>query len=228
MYPGPKLIVLFTSLALVMAAHACGTNELDATRTPLPSSLTPTPTPINLQALLQESGRVMEDLRSFHFELHHRSGNTPLMANLVVDDLEGDVVNPDKLAVEFSGSAGLFFIKSGLIALGDVNYLFNPLTENWEEMPAEVSPLGFFDPSRGVAAMMSQVYEVSLLPGSIDVYRLTGTLPAEALAPLVGTTVKGTTVGVELTIDAGSLHLLEAVFDRRSYAERARWHGQGN
>ena len=161
----------------------------------------------------------MADLRSFHFKLHHRSGNTPLLANLVVDELEGDVVKPDKLAVEFSGSAGLFFIKSGLIALADVNYMFNPITEKWDEMPAEVSPLGFFDPSRGVAAMMSNVHDVSLLLGSTDVYRLTGLLPAEALAPLVGTTVTGTTVGVEITIDAGSLYLLEAVFDGRVMPE---------
>ena len=219
MHPGPKLLALAALTVLVIVSQACGRSEPDDTRTPLGSSPTATPTltpaSINPQVLLRESGAVMESLHSFHFELRHRSGNTPLLANLVVDELEGDVVKPDRLAVEFSGSAGLFFIKSGLIAVADVNYMFNPVTEKWDEMPAEVSPLEFFDPSRGVAAMMSDVYDVSLLPGGTDVHRLTGTLPAEALTPLVGTTVKGATVGVEITIDAGSLHLLEAVFDGR-------------
>ena len=103
MYPGSKLLVVAATIVLALAAHACGGSEPDAARTPLPSTLTPTSTPVDLQAILRESGRVMEDLRSFHFKLSHRSGNTPLMANMVVDELEGDVVNPDKLAVEFIG-----------------------------------------------------------------------------------------------------------------------------
>ena len=62
---------------------------------------------------------------------------------------------------------------------------------------------------------MSQVAQVSLISRDKDAYRLEGELPAEALASLLGVTVKGVSISVELTIDADSLYLLEAVLDGR-------------
>ena len=63
--------------------------------------------------------------------------------------------------------------------------------------------------------MMSRVGDASLLPGDSEVHRIKGTLPAEALAPLLGATVQGTTVNVEIAIDKTELYLIEAVFDGR-------------
>ena len=157
----------------------------------------------------------MEDLTSFHFRLEHRTGATPLGAGFVIDEAEGEVVKPDKISARFTGSFGGFAIKSGLINLGDSSYMTNPLTGKWERVPPEVSPLGFFNPSRGIGAIMSQVVQPSLLSAKGDAYRLKGRLPAEALASLLGTTVKGSTVAVEFTLEADGLYLLQAIIDGR-------------
>ena len=219
----PKLVLLLALLVVsAISVLGCGGSEPAPTAAPLspadlpPSpTVTPTPTPISPQALLDGSSRVMEALESFHFRLHHESGSTKLLPSLLMDEAEGDVVRPDGISVEFSGSFGRFAIESGLITLGDDSYMTNPLSGKWESVPREVSPLGFFDPSRGIASMMSRVEGSSLLSSDGEVYRIGGTLPAEALAPLLGTTVEGTTVVVELTLDASDLYLLKAVVDGR-------------
>ena len=56
---------------------------------------------------------------------------------------------------------------------------------------------------------------MSLLFSDKEAYHLKGRLPTEALASLLGTTVKGATISVELTIDAEGLYLLEALLDGR-------------
>ena len=158
----------------------------------------------------------MANLQMFHFRIHHESGGLELLPGLVIDEVEGDVINPDKLSMEFSGSLGTgLTIKASLITLGDAGYMTNPLTGEWEKGPTGISSLGFFDPSSGIVTMMSQVDEVRVLddgPGSRGVHRLGGSLPVEALVPLVGTTLEGVSVVVELTIDAGDSYLLEARF----------------
>ena len=104
--------------------------------------------------------------------------------------MEGDVAKPDKISVRFTGIFGGFAINTKVITIGDTTHMTNPLTGQWETMDKEVSPLGFFDPRRGSASMMSRVGEASLLSAVGETIRLGGRLPAEALALLVGTTVK--------------------------------------
>ena len=213
-----RLLALAVTAALLTGAEACSrsgttsTPVANAISTPLP---TPTPLPIDPRALLREAGRVMEDLSSFHFRLYHRSGGTHLLPNLIIEEAEGDVIKPDKVSVNFAGTFGAFAIRASLITIGDSSYMTNPLTGQWELVPTEVSPLGFFNPRRGIASMLSQVDQVTLLSSDGNVHRLAGTLAAEALAPLVGETVRGVAIEVELTIDASNLYLLEAVFDGR-------------
>lgn len=210
-----------TVMAVVIGSLSCGGSETKPTESDaastqaLSSTPTPSPTPVNPQALLEQSGQAMESLDSFHFLLEHRSGGTPFLPGLLITDAEGDVVNPDKLSAEFGGAFGTVYVKSSLVTLGEASYMTNPLSGKWETVPTEVSPLGFFDPQQGISAIMSQVVQLSLISSDEDAYGLKGELPAEALASLFGATVKGVSILVELTIDADSLYLLEAVLDGR-------------
>ena len=154
----------------------------------------------------------MQDLGSFHFHLHHEAGGTELMPQFVIDEAEGDVVSPDQISISFSGSfAARFAIEASLITLGAYSYMTNPLTGQWEAVATGVSPLGFFSPTRGIDAIMSQVEQLYLLEngGRQETYRLGGTVAAEALASLLGPTLEGVDVRAELTIDADSLYLLQ-------------------
>ncbi len=163
-------------------------------------------------AVLERSGKIMQALQSFQFELSHDEGGTEFMPGLIVEEATGDVVNPDRLALSFSGTfGGGYAIKSRMVTIGENTYMTNPLTGAWQEMSSSVSPLGFFNPSVGIAAMMLRLEQARRIEvDREDVFRLTGALPADALAPLLGQTLQDALVDVDLTIDADDLYLLEA------------------
>ena len=219
---GPTALVLVTVASVLLASVGCRRSEpagitptalglAAPTATPAP---TPTPVPIDPYDLLRRSGTIMGELETFHFRIHHERGSLELLPAFFVDEGEGDVANPDKLSITFSGSiGGGFAIRSGIITLGESSYMINPLTGKWEAAQTGVSPLGFFSPSRGIGAMLSELDEVRLLKPDGEeksVFRIRGVLGAEALAPLVGETLKGATVDVELTLDSKRLYLLQA------------------
>ena len=212
-----SILVMF----VVVGAFACSDssappNAPAVAASPVPTSIpSPTPTPITPEALLERSGKVMESLTSFHFRLRHKSGNTPLLRNLAIDEAEGDVIKPDQLSTDFNGVFGGFAIKSSLVTLGDDSYMTNPLTGQWEGVPTEISPLGFFNPSEGIAAMLKQVEPTGLRPDRDGVHRVNGRLPAEALSPLLGGTVKGAIVDVELEIDKVEYYLVKVTIAGR-------------
>lgn len=215
----PKLLVLPTIAALVVAAHACSRSTappepLPATAMPAPS---PTPTPVSPEALLRESGHVMANLGSFRFLLEHPSGGTPLdlLPGLAIAEAEGGVISPDRLEAHFGGVLGTIFIKSSLITVGADSYMTNPITGLWESVPPEISPLGFFNPKKGIASMMTQVDGARLVPDGQGLYRVAGKIPAEALAPLLGQTLEGAVVSVELAIDVDEFYLKKAEIDGR-------------
>ena len=211
---------LMAALALAVAcsrsdpAEDSGTVSTPTAR-PLP---TPTPTPINPEALLRESGAVMEGLSSFHFQLSHKAGGTALLPNLIIDEATGDVIKPDKISTDFSGVFSGFAIKSSLVTVGETSFMTNPITGLWESVPRDVSPLGFFDPQQGIASMLAEVRQPTLMKAGKAEYRVRGTLAAEALAPLVGETIAGATVEVDVVIDGRTLYLKEAVFKGRAKA----------
>ena len=202
------LVTVFTALILVGCAHS---PQADPTAVPVP-----TPTPINVAALLTSSGEATGALKTFRFQLeHNRDGGTPLTDTLTVTEADGTVVSPDGLSVEFAGTLGNFAVRSSLITLGDDSYMTNPMTGAWEQVAREVSPLGFFDPQRGIGSMMTEVQDPVLVSWSDSEFEFEGALPVEALEPLLGGLVEGTTVSVRLTIDADSLFLKQAILDGR-------------
>ena len=169
----PKLLIVSVAIAAIIGAYACGSTESTLPEPDAAITPTPSPTPINPQALLEQSGDVMEALDSFHFQLEHKSGGTPFLSGLLITDAEGDVVNPDKLSAEFGGAFGTVYVKSSLVTLGNDSYMTNPLSGRWESVPTEISPLGFFNPQLGISAIMSQVTRLSLISGYEVVNRLT-------------------------------------------------------
>ncbi|MYB48847.1 MAG: LppX_LprAFG lipoprotein, partial [Dehalococcoidia bacterium] len=171
--------------------------------------------PPDPKEILERSGRVMASLDTFNFRMYHDVGSLEILEGLLIEKVSGKIVNPDRLSMEFSGSfGGGFAIKSEVITVGDQTYMTNPLTGNWEASDASISPVGFFSPTRGIAEMMGQTQNATLLDdGASDgAYRISGALPTTALASLVGPTLTDRTVDLELTIDTTTDYLLEVRF----------------
>ena len=157
----------------------------------------------------------MEGLEAFHFHLHHKDGSLEFFPGLIVNEIEGNVVKPDKIYVSFRGSMGTgLAIKSNLIGIGDEVYMTNPLTGQWTAGPEAINVFGFFNPDQGVQMMMSQIEQFALVEslGSSKFFTITGLLAVSALSPLVGSTLENSVVQVELVIDSNRFYLLEAKF----------------
>lgn len=200
---------LLIAVAVIIAA--CGQSN---TAEPTPSP-TATPLPPDPKEILERSGRVMASLNTFNFRMYHDVGSLEILEGLLIEKVSGKIVNPDRLSMEFSGSfGGGFAIKSEVITVGDQTYMTNPLTGNWEASDASISPVGFFSPTRGIAEMMAQTQNATLLDdGASDgAYSISGALPTTALASLVGPTLTDRTVDLELTIDTTTDYLLEVRF----------------
>ena len=113
----------------------------------------------------------------------------------------------------FVGNLGGFALDSSLITIGDASYMSNPLTGQWEEGPISLTPLGFFSPTEGIAAMTSQVRDpvLTIDAGPPASYRISGTLPAPALSPLIGSAIlPDAVVDIVLTVAPEGSHLIEA------------------
>ena len=203
-YVGPVCVGL-----MAVAVVACGGSP-DETPSSTVRATSP-PTPVDPVAVLLESGRTMQTLESFHFRLDHQKGFTALM-NLALSEAEGYIVKPDKMSVDLIGGSGGFLIKSGLIVLGDDSFMINPLTAEWEAVPKEASPLGFFDPQQGIASMLAAVEAPVLTGFDGRVYIIEGHLPADALSPLIGPTLDGATVSIEVAISVDGYYLERVVF----------------
>ena len=215
MMASSRLFLLLTALLLAIATSAC---RGGADPVPAPSPV-PTPTPIDVSDLLRRSGEATIALTSFSFRLeHNKGGGTPLTETLVVTEADGKVVNPDRISTDFAGTLGSFAVRSSLITVGEASYMTNPLTGDWEEVPREVSPLGFFDPQRGIGAMIGGVQSPALISKSDSTFRIDGVLEVAALRSLLGDAAEGTTVRVKLSIDAETLYLEKAIIEGRATA----------
>lgn len=202
-----QMITLLTALALL--AYGCG-------ETLPPATPAPTATPINPQAILDDCGRAMSALTSFRFHIEHDDdGGTPLAQGMTLTKASGSVSSPNRLTVDFSGTAGNFAVKGSLIAIGEDVYMTNPLSGEWHAASSALNPLEFFDPSQGIADILAQVRDATLISHDATEYRIGGRLPADALAPLFGDTEAQSSVHVTMTVEKTHLYLTQARLEGR-------------
>lgn len=178
----------------------------------------PTPTPINPQAVLDESGAAMAALSSFRFRVEHSEGGTRLAPGFTLTELSGAYAAPDSIALDYAGAAGGFAVKGSVAAVGDDVRMTNPLTGDWVAVDPRASPLNFFNPARGIADIMARVERPTLVAHNAARHRIDGELPVAALAALFGEVAGATGAGsvrAALTIDSARLHLTEAVLTGR-------------
>lgn len=202
------------TLLFVLALALVGCDAAAPDPTPVPP--TPTPTP---EAWLARAVQAWNETGSFHFELALVNRSIPLDAGgtLAFDEVQGDVVAPDRLRAEtlvktLVGNASVAFV-----AIGDEQWLTNPLTGRWEVAPpnmqAEVT--GIFDPQAGLGSLLAEMERLQRLPDEtlegVETVRLQGTLPGALLADFAPDLADGRTVTVDLWMDRETGRLQQVV-----------------
>ena len=214
-----SLSALLSVLAAIAGCADSPESPTIPTAPPLPTHTpVPTPTPVNIEDILRRSGDATSQLRTFHFRLEHNDGgSTPFTDTLDIIEAEGDVVSPGSVSINFSGRfSNVFAMRASLITIGSESYMTNPLSGIWENVPAEVSPLGFFDPQQGIGAIMTGIRNPTLASKEGDEFRIDGNLDVQALRPLLGEAAQDGIVRVEVTLHKDTLHLKKAVIEGRA------------
>ena len=198
-----------SGLFILVVALACESEAPTPTATPLP----------NAQPILESSGKAMALLDSFRFDMGHKNGGTPIAEGLVVKEVVGNVVKPDKLKLTWEGTFGGFFVQADVITVGGESYMTDPISGRWGTLSGDVNSLGFFDPAVGIASIMSDLTEVSMAGleavDGVTTYRMKGKLPSRSLAPLLGTVAPDLMVDTEVWIGVEDMYLHQVVFRGR-------------
>ena len=170
-----------------------------------PPAPTPTPTP---EEWLARALAQWQQQESFHFLLALEGRTIPLDESglLAFDEVEGDVVVPDRVQAETTIRTALGSLEAAFIAIGEEQWLTNPLNDQWEPLPpdfrADLRLL--FDPEVGISSLVSEVETLTreadeTINGRNSVH-LNGTLPGEALGAFAPDMPE--TVTVDLWVDA--------------------------
>jgi hypothetical protein len=165
--------------------------------------------------VIARASQQMAGVSSFHFVLEHEGAGTLLAAGLEMQQAVGDVARPDRLRATINGTALGMQVQVEVVLIGDTVYMTNPLPPgNWQSSPTGLSPVGFFDPQTGVAALLKEVAGLTPLGEAevdgVPAYHLSGKVPTSALESITGSSLTGAEVEVELWVGKEDLYLLQA------------------
>jgi hypothetical protein len=156
-------------------------------------------------AILQRSVEAVQGVSSFHFELTHENGGTPIPLGLEMTSATGDVAVPDRLRAEVKARAAVVSVSIQLIAIGDQTWVTNPFNRSWQSLPG-ATLRDIADPASLIAVLVENLQDVSLT-GEAEVdgergYKLEGTLDSGVIEAALPTAEPGLPVQVELWINA--------------------------
>lgn len=180
------------ALALVALLAGCGSAKKTATHSSQPTAA----------SIAQQTAKKTAALKSFHFVYQVKS--PPSGGGLVLHSADGDVALPGKLKANVSGTYMHIPLSSQVVFAGGKAYLKNPLSGSWQSFSTSASPTGYFDPSKGVFAVIKRS-DALQLSGTTTVdgttcWRLTGKLPAQDVAGFLITKPGSQRVPVELDV----------------------------
>jgi hypothetical protein len=165
----------------------------------------PTSQSPSAQEIIRESINKMNVISSFHFELIHEGGRTPIAMGLELDEAIGDVAKPDRLKTNIIAALGGMLVKVEVVTIGATTYMTNPLTKKWELIPGEFSAISIFDPNAGITAILEDMSNPSKVEGEeenvANSYHIKGKIPSESLRPITLSSVEGVNVIVDVWID---------------------------
>lgn len=154
---------------------------------------------------------VMQAERRFHFVFDEKNGpKSTTGVHLVF--AEGDVAVPDRVKADVSGTFQGFPLRSRLVVAGGKTYIDNPLTGKWGEVSINTNPVAFFDPAKGVLAVIKAATQLEAVGsekvGGVDAHHLQGKTTVGSITPLLGNPPGARLVDLELWVDKETGRLL--------------------
>ncbi|MGH2458460.1 MAG: LppX_LprAFG lipoprotein [Chloroflexota bacterium] len=140
--------------------------------------------------VVAKASAALAAVKSVHFKLTSTGGMMAIGSGLAAGSIEGDVLRPDRLKGTAVSSFGKLTIDLGFMVVGTHQYITNPISKQWEEVPTPVTAPNLLDPQRGAPALLKQVTNLKRLAdasiGGVACYHLSGKIAASLIAGLVG------------------------------------------
>jgi lipoprotein LprG len=142
------------------------------------------------EELVSESAAKTAAVKTFHLVVDIENVPTP-SSGLGLTFVDGDVIVPDKLRGKVGGTFLGLSLSSELVVVGDQYFLKIPFSGRWQKIDVGTLPSAFFDPEQGILAVIEGANDLkrdgSEDVGGVPCYRLTGTVRADSLTPLLNT-----------------------------------------
>jgi LppX_LprAFG lipoprotein len=190
------LLFLSTSLLVPLVLVGCGGGKQERQ--------------LSVAQIVEQTTRKTGALKRFHFvfKVEHPAASR---SGLSLSFAEGDVIIPDKLKADVAGTLSGVSLKSELVFVAPTQYLKDPLSGTWRKLETKTSPIGYFDPAKGVLAVIKGSTQLALAGsatvGGADSYDLKGKVHARDLTAILGNPPSERLVVVELLVGKSDLLL---------------------
>lgn len=174
-----RLALIFTALVVVTTAalfvFGCGGGD---------------EAQVDPNAVLSASALKMEAIKGFHFVYEvHKPGNAKPGPGLEIARITGDVNAEGSMRATIDVTQGNVPLTLNFIQIEESQYLQVGL---WQKIPLERSPIGKVNLGAGTVGILQQVsgatYEGRESKGGAKCYHITGSVPAEAVKSIAGST----------------------------------------
>ena len=164
-----------------------------------------------VQDIVAQSTAAMRAEKRFHFVFDEENGPKSTSGVHLVF-AEGDVAVPDRVKADVSGTLAGVPLRTRLVVAGGKYYITDPFTGKWREVSIDLNPIAFFDPAKGVLAVIETATQLELVGseevGGVDTYHLQGKTTVGSITPLLGNPPGTRLVDLELWVDKETGRLL--------------------
>jgi lipoprotein LprG len=137
--------------------------------------------------VLSKAAPKMAALKSFHFSLS-TSKVDKAPSSLYITGADGDVARPGKLQATAKALTAFGAVEVHVAALGDQQYMTDPVSQRWQKIPPSFNALALLDPGKAIADILANVKnpadDGSETLDGVASYRIKATVAPEAVRAL--------------------------------------------
>ncbi len=201
-------------LACLLVLGACGGGSSDTTP------------PEDPAVVLAAAGAAMQSLQSARFQIELEGAPLILTAGLGLKSVDGQWTTPGSARAISELGAGDVTVQVGAISIDGTQWITNPVTGDWEELP---SGLGFdpnvlFAPDTGWQVLLTEDLSGAELVGTEDgLYRIRAQAAGERVEIITAGLAGAEPVEVELWIDPATSYVNRLFFVTTSDDGATEW-----
>jgi LppX_LprAFG lipoprotein len=142
--------------------------------------------------IMAKASDALKPVKSVHFKVSSTKGMMAIGSGLVAKNIEGDIVQPDRLRGKAISTFGRVTVEINFIIVWTKQFITNPITKKWESVDGASAVPNLLDPDKGASLLLRQVSNLNKRPnesiGGVDCYHLTGDVASSLVANLTGGT----------------------------------------